>query len=55
MKKRTNSIDKLKIELEQIKEQIEHAKNLNRNARADRLTKIKEQKQKKLESWIFNS
>jgi hypothetical protein len=55
MKKRINSIDKLKIELEQIECQIEQAKNLNRNAHATRLIKIKEQKQKKLESWIFNS
>ena len=55
MKKRTNSINKLKIEIDQIEHQIEQALNLNRSAYAHRLIKIKEQKQKKLESWIFNS
>ena len=55
MKKRINSIAKLKIELEEIEHEIKQAKILNRIAYANRLIKMKTQKQKKLEGWIFNS
>ena len=55
MKIRTKSINKLKLEIQALEEQIKHAKCQDRAAFASRLNKIKAIKEKKLENWILNS
>ena len=54
MKKKINSINKLKLELEKLNQQIDSALNLDRVAYASRLKKIKEDKEKRLQHWIDN-
>ena len=54
MKKKTNSINKLKLELEDLEQQIDSALNLDRVAYANRLKKIKEAKTRKLQHWLDN-
>ena len=52
MKERTKSIQKLKLEIEVLEISILKAKKDLKVAYADRLTLIKEKKQKKLNNWI---
>jgi len=55
MKIRSKSINKLKLEIQDLEEQIKNAETQNRKAFASRLNKIKSIKEKKLENWILNS
>ena len=55
MKTRTNRINKLKLEIQDLEKQIQEATNQHRGAFAHRLKKMKELKQEKLEKWIFSS
>ncbi len=55
MKIRSKSINKLKLEIQELEKQIQDAYSQNRKAFASRLNKIKLIKEKRLENWILNS
>tara|TARA_B100000287_G_C20334541_1_gene663164 strand:- start:3 stop:167 length:165 start_codon:yes stop_codon:yes gene_type:complete len=52
MKDRRKSIVKIQLEIQELEEQIDFAKKCNKLAFASRLEKIKELKNKRLNSWL---
>ena len=52
MKNRDKSIEKLKMEIEDLIREIDSAKKKNSPAHAKRLNLIKEMKERKLQNWI---